>query len=99
MAERQGVIYAATDTTVHAFGEALSDDDGATWTPGLRFAEIDAIAGCLAVACQDDCQMRGPAAVARGHVRRRAAARSAVAGRRRHTGAGRRRAAAPAPRR
>ena len=58
MAERQGVIYAATDTTVHPFGEALSDDDGATWTPGLRFAEIDAIAGCLAAACQDDCQMR-----------------------------------------
>ncbi len=58
MAERQGVIYAATDTTVHPFGEALSDDDGTTWAPGLRFAEIDAIAGCLAAACQDDCQMR-----------------------------------------
>ncbi|HVY39075.1 MAG TPA: sialidase family protein [Polyangia bacterium] len=58
MAERQGVIYAATDTTVHPFGEALSQDDGSTWTPGLRFAQIDAIAGCLAAACQDDCRMR-----------------------------------------
>ncbi|HSS37853.1 MAG TPA: sialidase family protein, partial [Polyangia bacterium] len=58
MAERQGAIYAATDTTVHPFGEALSGDEGVTWTPGLRFAEIDAIAGCLAVACQDDCHMR-----------------------------------------
>jgi MYXO-CTERM domain-containing protein len=58
MAERQGVIYAATDTTMHPFGEALSDDDGTTWAPGLRFADIDAIAGCLAAACQGDCQMR-----------------------------------------
>ena len=58
MAERQGAIYAATDTTVHPFGEALSGDEGVTWTPGLRFAEIDAIAGCLAAACQDDCHMR-----------------------------------------
>ncbi len=58
MAERQGVLYAATDTTIHAFGEAVSTDDGTTWAPGLRFSEIDAIAGCLAAACQDDCQMR-----------------------------------------
>jgi MYXO-CTERM domain-containing protein len=58
MAERQGVIYAATDTTVHPFAEAVSDDDGATWAPGLRFAAIDAIAGCLADACQSDCQAR-----------------------------------------
>ena len=43
---------------LHAFGEAISDDDGTTWRPGLRFADINAIAGCLAVACQDDCQMR-----------------------------------------
>lgn len=58
MAERQGVIYAATDTMVHPFGEAVSEDDGTTWAPGLRFANIDAIAGCLAAACQGDCQMR-----------------------------------------
>ncbi|HVT06588.1 MAG TPA: sialidase family protein [Polyangia bacterium] len=58
MAERQGIIYAATDTTVHPFGEAVSQDDGTTWAPGLRFSQIDAIAGCLAAACQDDCRMR-----------------------------------------
>ncbi|MES1210629.1 MAG: sialidase family protein, partial [Pseudomonadota bacterium] len=58
MAERQGVIYAATDTTVHPYGEALSSDDGTTWAPGLRFTQINAIASCLAAACQADCKMR-----------------------------------------
>lgn len=58
MAERDGVIYAATDTNVEAFAEATSTDEGSTWTPRLRFARIAAIAGCLAAACQDDCHAR-----------------------------------------
>jgi hypothetical protein len=29
-----------------------------TWTPGLKFAAINAIAACVATTCQSDCQAR-----------------------------------------
>jgi hypothetical protein len=58
MAERAGVVYAATDTTSEPFAEAASTDLGRTWTPGLKFAQIDAIAPCASAACQADCAAR-----------------------------------------
>ncbi len=58
LAERDGTLYAATDTNSVPFAQATSDDGGMTWTAGLRFAAIDAVAGCVATACQSDCQAR-----------------------------------------
>ncbi|HXU62567.1 MAG TPA: hypothetical protein VN962_12745, partial [Polyangia bacterium] len=58
LAERDGILYAATDTASTPFAQATSDDGGMTWTPGLNFAAIDAIAACVATTCQSDCQAR-----------------------------------------
>lgn len=58
LAERDGILYAATDTNSVPFAQATSADGGMTWMPGLRFDAIDAIAGCAAAACQSDCQAR-----------------------------------------
>ena len=58
LAERDGILYAATDTTSAPFAQATSEDGGMTWRPGLQFAAIAAIAGCAAAACQSDCQAR-----------------------------------------
>jgi hypothetical protein len=58
LAARGGTVYAATDTTLAPFAEATSTDDGMTWTPGLSFSQVAAIAPCLKSACQTDCQMR-----------------------------------------
>lgn len=58
LAERDGTLYAATDTNSTPYAQATSADGGMTWTRGLRFAQIDAIAGCVAAACQSDCQAR-----------------------------------------
>ena len=58
LAERAGTIYAATDTSLNPFAEATSTDEGTSWTPGLAFAQVSAIAPCLMSACQADCQMR-----------------------------------------
>jgi hypothetical protein len=58
LAERDGILYAATDTTGVPYAEATSEDGGMTWVPALRFADIDAIAGCVAAACQTECQAR-----------------------------------------
>ena len=61
LSERDGVVYAATDTMVSPFAQATSTDGGMTWTAGLKFQDVNAIAGCLATACQSDCQMRASA--------------------------------------
>jgi MYXO-CTERM domain-containing protein len=58
LAARGGTIYAATDTTLAPFAEATSRDEGTTWTPGLSFSQVAAIAPCLKSACQTDCQSR-----------------------------------------
>jgi MYXO-CTERM domain-containing protein len=68
LAARSGIVYAATDTTFEPYAEATSTDDGTTWTPGLTFGEVAAIAPCLMSACQSDCaaragQQQWPAAV------------------------------------
>jgi MYXO-CTERM domain-containing protein len=58
LAERAGTVYAATDSSLGPFAEATSTDEGTTWTPGLAFAQVSAIAPCLESACQADCEMR-----------------------------------------
>ncbi len=68
LAERAGVVYAATDTMLGPFALATSRDEGTTWTPGLAFAQVAAIDACVKSACQSDClaraqQQQWPAAV------------------------------------
>jgi hypothetical protein len=58
LAARAGTVYAATDTTLVPFAEATSTDDGASWTPGVTFADVTAIAPCVMAACQTDCAAR-----------------------------------------
>jgi MYXO-CTERM domain-containing protein len=58
LAARAGTVYAATDTTLVPFAEASSTDEGATWTPGMAFANIAAVEPCVQTACQNDCAAR-----------------------------------------
>jgi hypothetical protein len=55
LAERDGVLYAAADDSVDGFALATSVDDGATWSPMLRYAEVDRIKPCVAAACARAC--------------------------------------------
>src|SRR4029450_13326600 len=41
--ERGSTLFAATDEAADGFALASSDDDGDTWTPRLRFAQVEAI--------------------------------------------------------
>ena len=55
LAERDGVLYAAADDSVDGFALATSTDDGATWRPMLRYAQVDRIKPCVAAACARAC--------------------------------------------
>jgi hypothetical protein len=61
LAERDGVVYAATDAMTDGIAEAISTDAGATWQRGLALADVAAIDACVASACQDDCATRAAA--------------------------------------
>jgi hypothetical protein len=56
LAERGGVLYAATDSTTDLFIEAMSADKGATWQPGPTFGDVQGITSCVKAACQASCQ-------------------------------------------
>jgi len=53
--ERGGTLFAATDDAADGFALASSEDDGDTWTPRLRFGQVEAIRSCSQQACADDC--------------------------------------------
>ncbi|HEY7373975.1 MAG TPA: sialidase family protein [Polyangia bacterium] len=59
LAERRGVVYAATgfDYTGATFAllEETSTDGGLTWQPGASFGGVQAISGCVASVCADAC--------------------------------------------
>jgi len=46
LAERAGVLYAATDNILDKYAAASSSDDGQTWTPLLRFENLCGILDC-----------------------------------------------------
>jgi hypothetical protein len=55
LAERAGVLYAATDNIADKFAVASSSDDGQTWMPLLRFENLCGILDCspgLRATCQ-----------------------------------------------
>ncbi len=53
--ERGATLFVATDDGADGFALASSEDDGETWTPRLRFGQIEAIRGCAQQACVNDC--------------------------------------------
>src|SRR6185295_18123478 len=55
MAERAGVLYAATSNWDDGFAMATSIDGGTTWQRGLAFSDIGAIDACNKSACQMAC--------------------------------------------
>ena len=59
LAERDGVVYAATDNAADGQALARSSDGGETWRPTMRFQDIARISGCgdLAAICGGTCLM------------------------------------------
>ncbi len=51
LAERGGVLYAAGSNSTDGFALASSTDEGATWTPLLKFNQIKGPATCVAQVC------------------------------------------------
>jgi hypothetical protein len=55
LSERDGVLFIPTDFAADGFALVSSSDLGETWTPRLRFGEIDGIKSCVRSSCQADC--------------------------------------------
>ena len=53
--ERGTTLFVATDGAADGFALASSDDDGDTFTPRMRLADVEAIRSCTQQACLDDC--------------------------------------------
>ena len=51
LAERDGVIFAATSNVVDGYAVAMTTDEGATWKPLLRLQDIQGPADCVKDAC------------------------------------------------
>ena len=58
LAQRDGVLYAATDNFGDGYALGASADEGATWQPVVRFDQISSIVACLRTnaQCQASCQ-------------------------------------------
>jgi hypothetical protein len=55
LGERGGTLFAAADDLADGFALGSSEDDGDTWRPRLRFADVQAIRACVREACLEDC--------------------------------------------
>ena len=55
LAQRGGMLYAATDNFTDGFAVEASNDEGTTWTGLMEYGQIKAIVRCLKSACQDAC--------------------------------------------
>jgi MYXO-CTERM domain-containing protein len=55
LSERGGVLFIPTNFAADGFALVSSSDRGGTWTPRLKFSEIDGIKDCVRAACQADC--------------------------------------------
>jgi hypothetical protein len=51
LAERNGIVYAATSNVVDGYAVAMTTDEGTTWTPLLRLQDIQGPADCAKDAC------------------------------------------------
>jgi hypothetical protein len=57
-AERDGVIYAATDDVRDLYAAAASTDEGTSWRPILSYDQVGAIVPCLKRECRTDCEVQ-----------------------------------------
>jgi MYXO-CTERM domain-containing protein len=53
--ERGSTLFVAADDVVDGFALASSEDQGDTWTPRMRFQDIEAVKTCVYRACVQDC--------------------------------------------
>jgi len=58
LAQRNGILYAATDNFGDGYALGASADEGATWQPVVRFDQIGSIMACVRTnaQCQASCQ-------------------------------------------
>jgi uncharacterized membrane protein YgcG len=65
LAQRDGVLYAATDNFGDGYALGASADEGANWQPVVRFDQIGSIMACLRASpvCQASCQALAGAGV------------------------------------
>jgi hypothetical protein len=56
LAERGGRLYAATDNFRDGFAVAVSDDEGKTFQPLLRYDQVAGVKPCVAAACAESCR-------------------------------------------
>jgi hypothetical protein len=58
LAERDGILYAATDNVADGYALGASSDQGVTWQPMVRFDQIASISACLRTntQCQASCE-------------------------------------------
>src|SRR4029434_4224516 len=54
LSERAGTIFGAARTGA-PFAIATSIDEGSTWQPLMSYADVQTIAACAQVACEDAC--------------------------------------------
>ena len=55
LGERAGVLYLAGSNYVDGWALALSNDEGRTLQPLMRYDQVSAVKACVAAACQDLC--------------------------------------------
>ena len=86
LGQRDGVAYAASSDDANdpnGFALAKSTDDGLTFQPILRFADMKAISSCVKTICADDCETEGePGHLGRERLHRAMPERSTPAPRR-----------------
>jgi len=61
LGQRDGIAYAASNDDTNdpnGFALAKSTDDGMTFQPILRFADLTAISSCAKTLCADDCELK-----------------------------------------
>jgi MYXO-CTERM domain-containing protein len=56
LAERGGRVFGAADDMADGYALGVSSDQGQTFTPLMKFADVGAIAPCVRASCQDICK-------------------------------------------
>jgi MYXO-CTERM domain-containing protein len=58
LAARGANVYGITDTQSEDYALAISNDEGSSWRPFMRYSDIKATDSCAKTRCQADCQTR-----------------------------------------
>lgn len=57
---RGGLLYAGTDQFADGYAIAASADDGDTWSPVMRYDQVQAVPACARAACRQSCELLTP---------------------------------------